>query len=119
MKFMNFNNKLFFVLSILLIAVQSMHSQEDKIGKKKVITIKAKTTPVKKLGDLNFDTTKGFKNAYANSQKTKTQEQKEADLRNKGIINQAKINEEQVFKSLQKNKWEISISKNRSRLREF
>jgi len=102
MKFMNFNNKLFFVLSILLIAVQSMHSQEDKIGKKKVITIKAKTTPVKKLGDLNFDTTKGFKNAYANSQKTKTQEQKEADLRNKGIINQAKINEEQVLKAYKK-----------------
>ena len=99
---MNSNIKLFFALSILLLSVQSIHSQEDKIGAKKKISIKAKTTPVKKAGSLNFDSTKGFKNAYANSQKTKTQAQKDADLKNKGIINQAKLNEERILKAYKK-----------------
>jgi hypothetical protein len=79
-----------------------MHSQEDKIGKKKAISIKAKTTPVKKPGSLNFDATKGFKNAFNNSKKTKTQAQRDADLRNKGIISQAQINEERVLKAYKK-----------------
>ena len=96
---MNYHKQLFSILSFLLIATQSIHSQEDKIGAKKKISIKAKTIPVKKLGSLNFDATKGFKNAYKNSQKTKTKAQKEADLRNKGIINQAKLNEENVLKA--------------------
>lgn len=99
---MNLKKQLFFVLSFLLISVQSMHSQEDKIGKKKTVTIKAKTVPVKKPGSLDFDSTKGFKTAYNNSKKTKTQAQKDADLRNKGIINQAKLNEERVLKAYKK-----------------
>ncbi|WKD86154.1 hypothetical protein KCTC32516_01513 [Polaribacter huanghezhanensis] len=77
-----------------------MHSQEDKIGAKKTISIKAKTTSVNKSGDLNFDATKGFKNAYNNSQKT--QAQKDLDLKNKGIISQAKINEERILKAYKK-----------------
>lgn len=99
---MNFRKQLFFVLSFLLISIQSMHSQEDKIDKKKTITIKAKTTSVIKPGSLDFDITKGFKNAYNNSQKTKTQEQKDAELKNKGIINQAKLNEERVLQAYKK-----------------
>lgn len=100
--FMDLKKQLFFVLSFLLISVQSMHSQEDKIGAKKKVSIKAKTIPVKKTGSLNFDATKGFQNAYKNSQKNKTQAQKEADLRNKGILDQAKINEERILKSYKK-----------------
>ena len=93
---------LFFVLSFLLITAQSIHSQEDKIGVKKKISIKAKTVPVKKPGSLDFDATKGFKNAFNNSQKAITQAQKDADLKNKGIINQAKLNEERVLKAYKK-----------------
>ncbi|WP_347173948.1 hypothetical protein [Polaribacter uvawellassae] len=99
---MNLNKQLFFVLSLLLLAAQSLYSQEDKIGAKKKVTIKAKTIPVKKPGSLDFDATKGFQDAYKNSQKTKTQAQKDADLRNKGILNQAKLNEERVLKAYKK-----------------
>ncbi len=99
---MEFKKQLFFVLSFLLISAQSMYSQEDKIGKKKSIPIKAIILPVKKPDSLNFDTTKGFKDAYNNSLKTKTQEQKDAELKNKGIINQAKLNEERVLKAYKK-----------------
>lgn len=99
---MDLKKQLFFVLSFLLISVQSIHSQEDKIGKKRSIPIKAIILPVKKPDSLNFDATKGFKNAFNNSQKTKTQAQKDADLRNKGIINQAKLNEERVLKAYKK-----------------
>ena len=99
---MNFNKQLLFIISFLLISVQSINSQEDKIGKKKVVSIKAKVTPVKKPGSLNFDATKGFQNAHKNSLKTKTQAQKDAELRNKGIINQARINEEKVLKAYKK-----------------
>ena len=99
---MNFNKRLLCFVSLSLIIAQSISSQEDKIGKKKVVSIKAKVTPVKKPGSLNFDATKGFKNAHKNSLKTKTQAQKDADLRNKGIISQAKINEERVLKTYKK-----------------
>jgi hypothetical protein len=97
---MNFRKHFLFVLSLLLITAQSMHSQEDKIGAKKTISIKAKTSSIKKSSDLNFDATKGFKNAYNNSQKT--QAQKDLDLKNKGIISQAKINEERILKAYKK-----------------
>ena len=99
---MNFRKQLFFTFCFLLIVGQSIYSQEDKIGAKKKISIKAKIAPVKKPGSLNFDTTKGFKDAYKNSKKTKTQAQKDADLKNKGIISQAKINEERVLKAYKK-----------------
>ena len=52
---MNFKKQLFFVLSFLLIAAQSIHSQEDKIGAKKKISIKAKITPTKKQGSVKID----------------------------------------------------------------
>jgi len=93
---------LFFVLSFLLITAQSIHSQEDKIGVKKKISIKAKTVPVKKPGSLDFDATKGFKNAFNNSQKAITQAQKDADLKNKGNINQTKLNKKRVLKAYKK-----------------
>ena len=99
---MNFNKQLLFIVSFLLISLQSITSQEDKIGKKKVVSIKAKVTPVKKPGSLNFDATKGFKNAHKNSLKTKTQAQIDAALKSKGITTKARIDEESFLKAYKK-----------------
>ncbi|MDG1039635.1 MAG: hypothetical protein P8H13_06425 [Polaribacter sp.] len=99
---MNFNKQLLFIVSFLLISLQSINSQEDKIGKKKVVSIKAKVTPVKKPGSLNFDATKGFKNAHKNSLKTKTQAQIDAALKSKGITTKARIDEESFLKAYKK-----------------
>ncbi len=106
---MNLNKQLFFVLSLLLLATQSLYSQEDKIGAKKKISIKAKTIPIKKTGSLDFDATKGFKNAYKNSQKTKTQAQKDADLRNKGIITPQMLAEQRLKEKFEKNNLKIPM----------
>jgi hypothetical protein len=91
--------KPFLLLSIVLFSVQSIFSQEDKIEKKKSIKINATTNPVTKPGTLNFNVTDGFKNAYLNSQLNKTPEQIEAELKNKGIISQAQLNEERWSKN--------------------
>mgnify|MGYP006883055310 CR=1 FL=1 len=96
---MGYRIRTFLLLSILLTSVHSTFSQEDKIGKKKSVKINAKITPVKKASDLKIDANKGFKNAFKNSQKNKTQAQKDAALKNKGIISQAKVNEERWAKN--------------------
>ena len=88
-----------FIFSILF-SVGTLCSQEDKIGNKKKVKIDAKITPIKKPTPINPNSTDGFKNAYKNSKKTKTQAQLDAELKNKGIISQAKLNEERSAKKL-------------------
>lgn len=104
---MNFKKQLFFLVSFLLISVHAVSSQEDKIGKKKVITIKAKTKPVKKTGSLNFDTTKGFQNAHKNTKKT--QAQKDAELKRKGIITPEMLRKQKFKKNMEKHNLKIPM----------
>jgi len=85
---------------LFFFSLPSVFSQEDKIGEKKSIKIDAKITPIKKPTSLNSNSINGFKNAFTNSQKTKTKAQVDAALKNKGIITQAKLNEELASKHL-------------------
>ena len=71
----------------------------DKKGSSKaILTTKAKTT--EKPESIKVDPTNGFKDAFKN--KKKTQKEIDEELKNKGILSQAKINEERVLKSLSK-----------------
>lgn len=63
-----------------------------------ILAINAKKS--KKPVSIKVDATDGFKNAYKNKKKTKKQLDRE--LNNKGIITQAKINEERFLKAFKK-----------------
>ena len=78
--------KSFLVTFLFILSFQISFSQNDKIEKKKSITINAKVTPIKKTTDLNLNNKNGFKDAYKNNQKYRDQAKLEAELINKGII---------------------------------
>jgi len=94
--------QIFVIFLFLFIGTSPLFSQIDDVKKGAKISIKATKTVVKKKKSLSVDAINGFKNAYKNSKKTRTKAQKEAELKNKGIISQAKINEERFLKSFKK-----------------
>ena len=91
----------YIIIAFMFFSCLTVFSQtDDKAGKIKGVTISASSTkPVKKPTSLNIDATKGFKNAFKNSKKNPSKADKEKALRNKGILTQAKLNEERWNKS--------------------
>lgn len=80
----------------LSITAQEVDKNKEKVKGK---IIPATIKPVKKAEILTFDSDAGFKNANNIAEKKKEQKQKEIDLENKGILSQAKINEENFNKA--------------------
>ena len=94
-----------FFLSFFILISLSVNAQldktngSDKKGKKKaILAVDAKV--IEKPESIKVDAEDGFKNAHKN--KKKTQKEKDDELNNKGILTQAKMNEEAVLKSLKK-----------------
>ena len=90
-----------FFVGISLNATAQLDNRKgtDKKGSSKaILTTKAKTT--EKPESITVDPSNGFKEAFKN--KKKTQKEIDDELNNKGILSQAKLNEERVLKSLSK-----------------
>ncbi len=99
----------FLLIAVALIISQSISSQEDKVGKKKSININATTIPLEKTKSLNINATNGFKSAYKNSLKTKTQAQIDAELKNKGIITAQMLAQMRMNKNAEKFSFQIPM----------
>ena len=96
-------NSIFLFVGILLTnlsyAQLDKNSGSDNKGKKKaIIAVDAKV--IEKPESIKVDSEDGFKNAHKD--RKKTQKEKDDELNNKGILTQAKMNEEQALKSLKK-----------------
>ncbi len=97
--------KTVFFLLFFVFSVTQMSAQLDKAdGKKKKGTSKGilstNAKKVEKPKTIAIDSKNGFKNAYKN--KKKTQKEIDQELKNKGIISQAKLNEERFLKAFKK-----------------
>lgn len=101
--------KSFFVTLLFLLSFQITFSQNDKLEKKKSITIHAKVTPVKKSKDLNLNNKDGFKDAYKKQQKVQQRIKKEQDLINKGIITPEMLTKQRFKKNVEKNNLRIPM----------
>lgn len=73
----------------------------EKKGKVKAIILN-NSKEVTKPKALNLDGTDGFKKAFDDEKEKLKNKQDEDDLKNKGILTQAKINEERFLKSFKK-----------------
>jgi len=95
-----FSKKIIFLsISILLSTLSygqlDKSSGTDKTGKKKaIIAVDAKVIEIPET--IKVDSEDGFKTAHKN--RKKTQKEKDDELNNKGILTQAKMNEELVLK---------------------
>lgn len=78
--------------------LDNTNGNKEKGSKKGILATNAKAVEKPKAIDLNAEN--GFKNAYQKEQKKA--KQKKDDLKNKGIITQAKLNEERFLKNFQK-----------------
>jgi len=99
----------FLFVAIATLTIQSISSQEDKIGKKKSVNINARAIPLEKAKSLNINSTNGFKNAYKNSLKTKTSAQIDAELKNKGIITAQMLAQIRINKQAEKFSFQIPM----------
>lgn len=99
----------FLLIAIAAITLQSISSQEDKIGKKKSVNINAITIPLEKAKSLDINATNGFKNAYKNSLKTKTEAQIDAELKNKGIITAQMLAQIRMNKNAEKFSFQVPM----------
>lgn len=84
------------LLSLTINAQFDKSSGTDKKGKKKAI-FKAEEKTVKKPEAIKVDPTNGFKNAYKEIKKSQKEEE---DLKNKGILTKAMINEARALNNL-------------------
>jgi hypothetical protein len=96
-----------FFLILFLFSTKEQYAQVDNSGGGKtkgkirsVVTTNAKE--IKKPKSIKIDASNGFKKAYEKEQKKLKKKQKEDNLKNKGIISQAKLNEERFLKSFRK-----------------
>lgn len=95
--------KPFFTFSLLFVFTLANAQFEGTKNTKKgtgleILAIDSKTP--KKPNSITVASEKGFKKAYKNKKKTK--KKREQALKNKGIITQAKLNEERFLKSFKK-----------------
>lgn len=98
---MNFFSKNISITFLCMILSYSINAQLDKSSgsakkgeKKAMLKIDAKV--VEKAESIKVDADSGFKNAHQEKKKS----EKEDDLKNKGILTQAKINEARALKNL-------------------
>lgn len=103
---MKLKNTIFLTLTLLLLST-TLFAQLDKNkgsqekGKTKSILF-TNSKEVKKPKSLELDGVNGFKKAYEKEKQKLKKKQKEDDLNNKGILTQAKINEQRFLKSFKK-----------------
>lgn len=98
------NRYLLFLLTLFFLCLtvpvnaqlENTNGNKEKGSVKGMLSSNAK--PVEKPKAIDLNANNGFKNAYQNQKTTK----KEDDLKNKGIITQAKLNEERFMKNFQK-----------------
>ena len=91
---------LFFSLSLSSQTDTIFDSNKKSTGKRVIIGIPQKT--VKKPMSLEIGNNNGFKKAYENKKKKDAKKKKEDDLKDKGILSEAKISEERFLKSWKK-----------------
>ena len=100
----NYKYILFFLSLLVATSVSAQIDTKDgtkEKGKKKaILAIPAKT--VNKPKSLENDSKDCFKTAHAKQQKDLAKKKKEDDLKNKGILTQAKISEERFLNSWKK-----------------
>lgn len=93
----------------LLFTFQFSFAQVDKIEKKKTITIKAKSTPIKKSNSLDLNNKNGFKDAYKNNQKARDKAKFEQELINKGILTKEMLAKKKLKENLEKNSLKVPM----------
>ena len=91
---------LFFSLSLSSQTDTIFDSNKKSTVKRVIIGIPQKT--VKKPMSLEIGNNNGFKKAYENKKKKDAKKKKEDDLKDKGILSEAKISEERFLKSWKK-----------------
>ena len=99
--------KSFFLFLFLSLSFQGFAQLDNSNGGKdkkgtSLGIIEAPAKKVTKPKSLNLGSTDGFKTAHQQQQKKLRKKQKEASLKNKGIISKAKISEERFSKSFRK-----------------
>ena len=93
------SKRFFTLLFICFSSVLSAQIDTNKGGNKSdKIKFKAKVTTAKKTEELNPTNTNGFETAYKEEQRQNQQKIDEEKLRNKGILNEAKRQEEKLNK---------------------
>ena len=106
---MSFKTKNTFLCSLFLISMLSLSAQEDKIGKKKTISIDAKTKKIKGTTPLEIDVSNGFKNAFKNTQSKYKKIAEENALKNKGIITPTMLKNRRLKENLERNNLKIPM----------
>ncbi len=96
----------FTTFSLIFFAASFTFSQVDRnngneSGEKKKVVIFNKAKEVKKPEAIDLNAENGFKNAFDKEQE-KLKKQRDQDLSKKGILTQAKLNEELFLKSFKK-----------------
>lgn len=99
-----------FFLSTTLVAQLDNNNGSKEKGKIKAIILN-NSKEVTKPKALVLDGTDGFKKAYDEENQKLKEKQKESDLKNKGILTQEKINEENFLRSFKKINGQYSIPK--------
>lgn len=94
-----FFSLLFFATSITFSQVDGNNGNES--GEKKKVVILNKAKEVKKPEVIDLNSENGFKKAFEKEQE-KLKKQQDEDLSKKGILTQAKLNEERFLKSFKK-----------------
>ena len=91
---------LFLLVTSLTFSQIDGNNGNESGGKKKVVILN-NSKEVKKPEAVDLDGTEGFKKAFE-KEKEKLKKQQDEDLSKKGILTQAKLNEERFLKSFQK-----------------
>ena len=91
----------FIAFSTSFFAQLDKNNGAEEKGKIKAIVFK-NSKKAKKTNSIELNGSMGFKNAYDKEKEKLKKKQKEDNLKNKGILTQAKLNEQQFLKSFKK-----------------
>lgn len=98
--------KSFFIVSCFLLSTAIAAQLDNNKGTKEKGKVKAivlnNSKEVTKPKSIEIDGTDGFKKAYDKEKEKLKKQQKENNLNNKGILTQAKLNEQRFLKSFKK-----------------
>ncbi|SDR78538.1 hypothetical protein SAMN05216503_0896 [Polaribacter sp. KT25b] len=100
----------FFLSTTTLVAQLDNNNDSKEKGKIKAIILNNSKEATKPKA-LDLDGSDGFKKVYDEENKKLKEKQKKSDLKNKGILTQEKINEQNFLKSFKKINGQYSIPK--------